>query len=145
VNRLDGTLVRWRYRFVPVYANVSHGRETLMKKLAVALFFCTLPLVACGDDYSCKDYCEAGNSCDGVTQEDCDAMCSNIDKLNDKADCGGEFDDVLSCVKDNEDEICDENSNACDDEMGKWVGCGIGYCMTHSTEEICASAWGEDN
>ena len=86
---------------------------------------------------TCEEICEAGQECDGAEPADCADSCADLEELNDKADCGTQFDAMLTCVSDHEDEICSEESEICMAESGAYMGCVLGYCMGHESDPVC--------
>ena len=86
----------------------------------------------------CVELCEAANDCEGAEQSDCASHCAELDEFNDKADCGTKYDAIMSCVSDNEDQICSEEFTACESEAGAYVGCVFGYCLGHEDDPLCA-------
>jgi hypothetical protein len=99
---------------------------TIVPMLALAMF-----ATGCGDD--CESLCEDGQECEGVEKEDCAKNCEELEKLNEKAGCEDQYDDLVSCIAD-EDDICKVDENTCASEGGKYGECLLEYCTDHAEE-----------
>lgn len=99
-----------------------------------------MSLAACASDYTCEEWCEDLAQCSDASAAQCAQDCDEVAALNDDAGCDNYFDLMMSCVADEED-VCAESS-ACTEEAGAWLGCVLGYCQTHTSDERCAGLAG---
>ncbi|HEX6765513.1 MAG TPA: hypothetical protein VF103_08555 [Polyangiaceae bacterium] len=103
----------------------------LKKLMTVPMLAMALFAVGCGPD--CEGNCEDSAKCDGspLADVDCGDYCSKVEDLNDKAGCGDQFDDLLSCASD-QDDIC--KGDACSSESKAYSDCFGKYCEKHLEE-----------
>jgi hypothetical protein len=89
-----------------------------------------LSAVGCGGTKSCKDLCEAANTCPNVTEPvECEGACKSREELNKAAACEAQqiaFDECLSGLAD----VCD-SSTACVTEALALFDCIDDYCTAN--------------
>jgi hypothetical protein len=90
---------------------------TMVPMLALALF-----AVGCGDD--CVSACEDGQECEGVEKVDCEKECEDGAKAAEDAGCEDQYDELMSCVAD-QDDVCDIEAlaKACSSEGSAFQKC----------------------
>jgi hypothetical protein len=96
---------------------------TLRKLAIVPMLALVMFATGCGDD--CESVCEARNGCADVErEEDCSKACEDDAREAEDADCEDQYDEVVSCVSD-QDDVCDEAKlgEACRSEFTAFNEC----------------------
>ena len=95
-------------------------------------FTLSMAVFAAGCSPDCAATCEARNGCQGAVKQDCAKTCDNADTLNDLADCGDQFDDLLICFEDQED-VC-VSGVQCETKAAQYQDCIAGYCINKQAD-----------
>ena len=93
----------------------------LKKFMIVPMFATALFAVGCGPD--CESLCEDAKECKGADKDaDCGKQCDEAQKDAEKLGCEDEYDDVVSCIGD-QDDICKIDEDACKSENAALAKC----------------------
>jgi hypothetical protein len=83
------------------------------------------------DDASCSSLCEDAKDCPNADQGvDCRDQCGQSEALASRADCNGQWDDLIDCI-DHVPDICRISSDECMAENQAFSRCMSNYCETH--------------
>jgi len=92
----------------------------------------SMALLAAGCAPDCVSACESENGCQGAVKRDCAKDCSNAEALNDLADRGDQYDDLLVCIEDQED-VCVSGAQ-CQTKAEQYADCIAGYCINKQAD-----------
>jgi hypothetical protein len=105
-----------------------------LRKMMFVVPMLAMAFFATGCGASCESLCEDGKECkDADKGRDCDKECEEAEDLADKAGCTDQYDDVVSCLGD-EDDICKIDEDTCKSEFSAQQKCMAKYCEKHLDE-----------
>jgi hypothetical protein len=120
----------------PPINNHEEIAMTLSKMMFVVPML-AMAFFATGCGASCESLCEDGKECkDAEKSVDCDKQCEEADDFAEKSDCSDQYDDVVSCMGD-QDDICKVDEKACESELKAWGTCVSKYCTKHLDDKNC--------
>jgi len=113
--------------------------------LAVVPFLCFTALVGCKP--SCEGLCDDARDedCKNSDHDGCIQLCTMADDMKDDTDkCSSEFDDLISCVGE-QDDVCDfyetdsdtGKRKKCNSELTDYAECVVEYCGDHESRDYC--------
>jgi hypothetical protein len=96
-----------------------------------------LAMTGCGGA-SCESLCEDGKGCPNANASlDCSKSCADAEAINSAANCGAQYDDLLSCQGGKSD-VC--STSECQVEVTAYAACTFDYCSKNPMAAECSAS-----
>jgi hypothetical protein len=111
-------------------AKVKYEASVTAKRLPfLGLLLLLVFATGCGED--CEEICESRKQCRNAESDvDCAAYCEEREELAEDADCTEQYDALNECLA-SQDDICNEDPEACESQSRAYTDCLSPHCRDH--------------